>query len=139
MNFYDVDGVNVAITIGFANDAGTIKYGVKENGTFTFLGAAGLNTNYTFEISSVDFGNENFWLTVNGVGGATRQFNNLAGTYSAFDSIGVGGTIPAGVEMQVDTINFNGSAVPEPSSVAFFGIGLLGLVGAGWKRMKSRA
>jgi len=30
----------------------------------------------------------------------------------------------------------NVSAVPEPSSVAFFGIGLLGLIGAGWKKFK---
>jgi hypothetical protein len=29
------------------------------------------------------------------------------------------------------------SAVPEPSSIAFFGMGLLGLIGAGWRRFRA--
>jgi len=86
-------------------------------------------------ITAVDFYEHSYTFEVAGVPGShSAEFNY---DIASFDRCGLGGQTN-GDGVYVRNIDIQGSAVPEPSSVAFFGMGLLGLAGAGWSRFRKQ-
>lgn len=95
-----------------------------------------LNTTYTINVTAVDFNAKTYTINVDGGAAQTPYFKEGSGstvtafTWAALD----GNTFGASNYMYVDNISISG--VPEPSSIAFFGMGLFGLIGAGIRRFK---
>lgn len=94
------------------------------------------NTTYTINVTAVDFNAKTYTINVDGGASQTAYFKEGAGsTVTAFTWVALdGNTFGSTNYMYVDNISISG--VPEPSSIAFFGMGLFGLIGAGIRRFK---
>jgi len=111
-----------------ANDAQNLLV----SGGTPFFATAG--DTYSIKISSFD--SSNYTIQVAGYDSFTLNTKNSVNSLHYVEVLGYTSNTDLGnpVYGNIDNLEING--VPEPSSVAFFGMGLLGLIGAGWRSFK---
>ncbi|HRZ86778.1 MAG TPA: PEP-CTERM sorting domain-containing protein [bacterium] len=132
------DSNNRGIEIGFSSGPGLAEIVARRSDGSLAKVLSNVNTaqTYTVTITNVNFSAKTYSAQVDA---ATVwndiPFSQTSGQPSYFSYAAMGGNTQAQA-FYVDAINIQGSAVPEPSSVAFFGIGLLGLAGAGWRKFR---
>ncbi|HRZ86529.1 MAG TPA: PEP-CTERM sorting domain-containing protein [bacterium] len=153
---------NDVISIGFlqnSQDTGKLKLVSLENsgtnhhnlldGSPGLAGGPAALTDRTYHISIDQVALGTYQVNVNdtGDGGSTNKTTTVNAWTSApiltyfgasGESDGPGGGT-ANTNFIIDNISITGTqAVPEPSTVAFFGIGLVGLAGIGMKKLKAQ-
>lgn len=140
----DSEGISVGCYI-LGDSTRKLGYFTGANATgFTEWTSISASTSYTITIDNINFTTDTFSVTVKD--GETPYFTG-AGTFVAAPSdinsfnrlalYTIGYYDYAAPTTTISDIAINGAAVPEPSSIAFFGMGLVGFIGS-WMRKGRR-
>ena len=141
-------GTNTAVSFNIRTSTGVLQYYYNNTDSFTVPDTtfkAVINTDYLFSVS-LDYSNaiQDKWrlqvatVAAPGVilydtntdfptGVDTRAANVTPGALAWYGGAN-GAAISASPFAQIDNLNFDMSLVPEPSTAAFLGLGLLGIV-----------